>query len=239
MRDLPKDGGAISVRGCRLEPSHRDAGSPTGSSAHTFVVAQENHRRAPASSSPADDMTGVHSRTLTQACYGLPLGSRWLGSTMLCILAATVAVGHAYRAIRNASYLGSQCPRTGRPRVLEHQSPTTQLSMRLQPGAHRARYGCRRHAWAVCSVAGASFAHSTHQIFRTLKCARDMSPLDQGEIELARARRDATALVHSRGLGRASTSPPRAAVAVAVIGRAVVATHVRRTAATTSRKAVN
>ena len=40
----------------------------------------------------------------------------------------------------------------------------------------------------------------------------------------------------SRGLGRASTSPPRAAVAVAVIGRAVVATHVRRTAATTSRK---
>ena len=37
----------------------------------------------------------------------------------------------------------------------------------------------------------------------------------------------------SRGLGRASTSPPRAAVAVAVIGRAVVATHVRRTAATT------
>ena len=40
----------------------------------------------------------------------------------------------------------------------------------------------------------------------------------------------------SRGLGRASTSPPRAAVAVAVIGRAVVATHVRRTAATTSRE---
>ena len=34
----------------------------------------------------------------------------------------------------------------------------------------------------------------------------------------------------SRGLGRASTSPPRAAVAVAVIGRAVVATEVRRTA---------
>ena len=34
MRDLYEDGGAISVRGCRLEPSHRDAGSPTGSSAH-------------------------------------------------------------------------------------------------------------------------------------------------------------------------------------------------------------
>ena len=164
----------------------------------TFAVAQENDRSAPARHHRRTIMTGVHSRTLTQACYGLPLGSRWLGSTMLCILATTVAVGHAYRAIRNASYLGSQCPRTGRPRVLEHQSPTTQLSMRLQPGVHRARYGCRRHAWAVCSVAGASFAHSTHQIFRTLKCARDMSPLDQGEIELARARRDATVLPRPR-----------------------------------------
>ena len=34
MRDLSEDGGAISVRGCRLEPGHRDAGSPTGSSVH-------------------------------------------------------------------------------------------------------------------------------------------------------------------------------------------------------------
>ena len=31
-------------------------------------------------------MTGVHSRTLTQACYGLPLGSRWSGSIKPCIL---------------------------------------------------------------------------------------------------------------------------------------------------------
>ena len=68
----------------------------------------------------------------------------------------------------------------------------------LKPDVHRARYGCRRHAWAVCSVAGASFAHTTHQIFKTLKCARDMSPLDQGEIELARARRDATVLPRPR-----------------------------------------
>ena len=164
----------------------------------TVAVAQENDRRAPARLSPAYDLRCIDSRALTEAWYDLPLGSRWLGSTMLCILATTVAVGHAYRAIRNASYLGSQCPRTGRPRVLEHQSPTTQLSMRLQPGVHRARYGCRRHAWAVCSVAGASFAHTTHQIFKTLKCARDMSPLDQGEIELARARRDATVLPRPR-----------------------------------------
>ena len=85
-----------------------------------------------------------------------------------------------------------------RPRVPEHHSPTTQLSMRLKAGAHRARYGCLRHAWAVCSVAGASFAHSTHQISRTLKCARVLSPLDQEEIELARARRDATALPRPR-----------------------------------------
>ena len=164
----------------------------------TFVLAQENHRRAPAQGHRPGHAGCIDSRALTEAWYDLPLGSRCLGSTMLCILAATVAVGHAYRAIRNASYLGSQCPRTGRPRVLEHQSPTTQLSMRLQPGVHRARYGCRRHAWAVCSVAGASFAHTTHQIFKTLKCARDMSPLDQGEIELARARRDATVLPRPR-----------------------------------------
>ena len=164
----------------------------------TVAVAQENDRRALASSHRPADIIWVDSRALTEAWNDLPLGPHWLGSTMLCILAATVAVGHAYRAIRNASYLGSQCLRTGRPRVLEHQSPTTQLSMRLQPGVHRARYGCRRHAWAVCSVAGASFARSTHQIFRTLKCARVLSPLDQGEIELVRARHDATALPRLR-----------------------------------------
>ena len=164
----------------------------------TFVLAQENHRRAPAQGHRPADAMMVDRRALTQACYGLPLGFRWPGSIMSCIMAAAMAVGLPNFAMRNDSYLGSQCLRTGRPRVLEHQSPTTQLSMRLQPGAHRARYGCRRHAWAVCSVAGASFAHSTHQIFRTLKCARDMSPLDQGEIELARARRDATVLPRPR-----------------------------------------
>ena len=74
----------------------------------TFVLAQENDRRAPAQASPADDMTGVHSRTLTQACYGLPLGSRWPESIRPCILPAPVAAGLPICAMSNAPLIGQQ-----------------------------------------------------------------------------------------------------------------------------------
>ena len=197
MRDLSEDGGAISVRGCRLEPSHRDAGSPTGSSVHLRRGSGER----PTCSSQLFTGGRYDRGTQSDTHTGLLRPSAWVPLAWIDQAMHTASsrgrgacdLRYAQRTLNRAAD-----SRGLRPRVPEHHSPTTQLSMRLKAGAHRARYGCRRHAWAVCSVAGASFAHSTHQISRTLKCARVLSPLDQEEIELARARRDATALPRPR-----------------------------------------
>ena len=200
----------------------------------TFVLAQENDRRAPASCSPADDMTGVHSRTLTQACYGLPLGSRWLGSTKPCILPAPVAAGLAICAMRNAPLIGQQT-------LVDYArgcQSTTHRPLNCRCDCKRARTEHGSDAADMpeqYEVSRAPRLHTVHIRFSGPSNVHEICPrwtrrrLSWPEPDATRPR--------SRGLGRASTSPPRAAVAVAVIGRAVVATHVRRTAATTSRKA--
>ena len=199
----------------------------------TFVVAQENDRRAPASSSPADDMTGVHSRTLTQACYGLPLGSRWLGSIKPCILPAPVAAGLAICAMRNAPLIGQQT-------LVDYArgcQSTTHRPLNWRCDCKRAR---TEHGSDAADMPGqyevsrAPRLHTAHIRFSGPSNVHEICPrwtrrrLSWPEPDATRPR--------SRGLGRASTSPPRAAVAVAVIGRAVAATQVGRTAATTSHK---
>ena len=199
----------------------------------TFVVAQENDRRAPASSSPADDMTGVHSRTLTQACYGLPLGSRWPESIKPCILPAPVAAGLAICAMRSAPLIGQQT-------LVDYArgcQSTTHRPLNCRCDCKRAR---TEHGSDAADMPGqyevsrAPRSHTVHIRFSGPSNVHELCPrwtrrrLSWPEPDATRPR--------SRGLGRASTSPPRAAVAVAVIGRAVVAPHVRRTAATTSHE---
>ena len=199
----------------------------------TFVLAQENDRRAPASSSPSDDMTGVHSRTLTQACYGLPLGSRWPESIRLYILPAPVAAGLPICAMRNAPLIGQQT-------LVDYArgcQSTTHRPLNCRCDCKRAR---TEHGSDAADMPGqyevsrAPRSHTVHIRFSGPSNVHEICPrwtrrrLSWPEPDATRPR--------SRGLGRASTSPPRAAVAVAVIGRAVVATHVRRTAATTSRE---
>ena len=74
MRDLSEDGGAISVRGCRLEPSHRDAGSPTGSSAHLRRGSGERPTCSSQASPAYDHDRGTQSDTHT----GLLRPSAWV-----------------------------------------------------------------------------------------------------------------------------------------------------------------
>ena len=202
----------------------------------TFVLAQENDRRALAQASPAYDMTGVHSRALTQACYGLPLGSRWPESIKPCILPAPVAAGLPILAMRNAPLIGQQT--------------LVDYARGCQSTTHRplnCRCDCKRahteHGSDAADMPGqyevsrAPRSHTVHIRFPGPSNVHEFCPrwtrrrLSWPEPDATRPR--------SRGLGRASTSPPRAAVAVAVIGRAVAATQVGRTAATTSRKADN
>ena len=84
------------------------------------------------------------------------------------------------------------------------------------------------------AVSRAPRSHTVHIRFSGPSNVREICPhWTKGRLSLPEP--DETRLC-SRGLGRASTSPPRAAVAVAVIGRAVAATQVGRTAATTSRE---
>ena len=84
------------------------------------------------------------------------------------------------------------------------------------------------------AVSRAPHSHTLHIRFSRPSNVREICPhWTKGRLSLPEP--DETRLC-SRGLGRASTSPPRAAVAVAVIGRAVVATQVGRTAATTSHE---
>ena len=178
-------------------------------------------------------MTGVHSRTLTQACYGLPLGSRWLGSTKPCILPAPMAAGLAICAMRNAPLIGQQT--------------LVDYARGCQSTTHRplnCRCDCKRahteHGSDAADMPGqyevsrAPRLHTAHIRFSGPSNVHELCPRWTSR-RLSWPEPDATR-PRSRGLGRASTSPPRAAVAVAVIGRAVVATHVRRTAATTSRE---
>ena len=186
-----------------------------------------------AQASPADDMTGVHSRALTQACYGLPFGSRWSESIKPCILPAPVAAGLAICAMRNAPLIGQQT--------------LVDYARGCQSTTHRplnCRCACKRahteHGSDAADMPGqyevsrAPRLHTAHIRFSGPSNVHEICPrwtrrrLSWPEPDATRPR--------SRGLGRASTSPPRAAVAVAVIGRAVVAPHVRRTAATTSHE---
>ena len=199
----------------------------------TFAVAQENDRRAPARHHRRTIMTGVHSRTLTQACYGLPLGSRWPESIKPCILPAPVAAGLAICAMRSAPLIGQQT-------LVDYArgcQSTTHRPLNCRCDCKRAR---TEHGSDAADMPGqyevsrAPRSHTVHIRFSGPSNVHEICPrwtrrrLSWPEPDATRPR--------SRGLGRASTSPPRAAVAVAVIGRAVVATHVRRTAATTSRK---
>ena len=204
----------------------------------TFVLAQENDRRAPARHHRRTIMTGVHSRTLTQACYGLPLGSRWSGSIKPCILPAPVAAGLAICAMRDAPLIGQQT-------LVDYArgcQSTTHRPLNCRCDCKRAR---TEHGSDAADMPGqyevsrAPHSHTVHIRFSGPSNVREICPhWTKGRLSLPEP--DETRLC-SRGLGRASTSPPRAAVAVAVIGRAVVATHVRRTAATgrlqSSRKA--
>ena len=199
----------------------------------TFVVAQENDRRAPARHHRRTIMTGVHSRTLTQACYGLPLGSRWPESIRPSILPAPVAAGLPICAMRSAPLIGQQT--------------LVDYARGCQSTTHRplnCRCDCKRagteHGSDAADMSGqyavsrAPRSHTVHIRFSGPSNVHEICPrwtrrrLSWPEPDATRPR--------SRGLGRASTSPLRAAVAVAVIGRAVVATQVGRTAATTSRE---
>ena len=84
------------------------------------------------------------------------------------------------------------------------------------------------------AVSRAPHSHTLHIRFSRPSNVREICPhWTKGRLSWSEP--DTTRL-RSRGLGRASTSPPRAAVAVAVTGRAVVATQVHRTAATTSHE---
>ena len=198
----------------------------------TFAVAQENDRRAPARHHRRTIMTGVHSRTLTQACYGLPLGSRWPESIRPYILPAPVAAGLPICAMRSAPLIGQQT-------LVDYArgcQSTTHRPLNCRCDCKRAR---TEHGSDAADMSGqyavsrAPRSHTVHIRFSGPSNVHEICPrwtrrrLSWPEPDATRPR--------SRGLGRASTSPPRAAVAIAVIGRAVVATHVRRTAATTSR----
>ena len=199
----------------------------------TFAVAQENDRSAPARHHRRTIMTWVHSRTLTQACYGLPLGSRWPESIRPCILPAPVAAGLPILAMRNAPLIGQQT-------LVDYArgcQSTTHRPLNCRCDCKRARTEHGSYAADMpgqYEVSRAPRSHTVHIRFSGPSNVHEFCPrwtrrrLSWPEPDATRPR--------SRGLGRASTSPPRAAVAVAVIGRAVVATHVRRTAATTSRK---
>ena len=199
----------------------------------TFAVAQENDRRAPARHHRRTIMTGVHSRTLTQACYGLPLGSRWPESIRPYILPAPVAAGLAICAMRNAPLIGQQT-------LVDYArgcQSTTHRPLNCRCDCKRAR---TEHGSDAADMPGqyavsrAPRSHTVHIRIPGPSNVHELCPrwtrrrLSWPEPDATRPR--------SRGLGRASTSPPRAAVAVAVIGRAVVATQVGRTAATTSRE---
>ena len=83
MRDLCEDGGAISVRGCRLEPSHRDAGSPTGSSAHLRPGSGESptcsSTRSPSGSCWMHRQSGTHGGLVRPSAW-VPLS--WIDHAM-------------------------------------------------------------------------------------------------------------------------------------------------------------
>ena len=198
----------------------------------TFAVAQENDRRAPARHHRRTIMIGVHSRTLTHACYGLPLGSRWPESIRPYILPAPVAAGLPICAMRSAPLIGQQT-------LVDYArgcQSTTHRPLNCRCDCKRAR---TEHGSDAADMPGqyavsqAPRSHTVHIRFSGPSNVHELCPRWTRR-RLSWPDPDATR-PHSRGLGRASTSPPRAAVAVAVIGRAVVATHVRRTAATTSR----
>ena len=72
-RDLYGDGGAISLRGCRLEPCHRDAGSPTGSSAHR----RRGSGEPPTCSSHPSPPRGIMRARQSRTHGGLERPSAW------------------------------------------------------------------------------------------------------------------------------------------------------------------
>ena len=147
-------------------------------------------------------LIGVHSRTLTQACYGLPLGSRWAESIRPYILPAPVAAGLPICAMRSAPLIGQQT-------LVDYArgcQSTTHRPLNCRCDCKRAR---TEHGSDAADMPGqyavsrAPRSHTVHIRFsgvRTLKCARGYVPAgpDQEEIELARARRDSTALPRPR-----------------------------------------
>ena len=232
MRDLYEDGGAISVRGCRLEPSHRDAGSPTGSSAHLRPGSGER---------PTCSSTGI-----TGGRYDMGRQSRT--HTGLLRPSAWVPLAWIDQAMHTASSRGRGTIFAMRNAPLIGQQTLVDYARGCQSTTHRP-LNCRcdyckrartEHGSDAADmpeqyeVSRAPRSHTVHIRFSGPSNVHEICPrwtrrrLSWPEPDATRPR--------SRGLGRASTSPPRAAVAVAVIGRAVVATHVRRTAATTSHK---
>ena len=178
-------------------------------------------------------MTGVHSRTLTQACYGLPLGSRWPESIRPYILPAPVAAGLPICAMRSAPLIGQQT-------LVDYArgcQSTTHRPLNCRCACKRARTEHGSDAADMPGQYAVSRAPRSHTVH-----IRILGPSNVHEFCPRWTRRrlswpepDATR-PRSRGLGRASTSPPRAAVAVAVIADRLrrrrdpaPTSHVRRT----------
>ena len=133
MRDLYEDGGAISVRGCRLEPSHRDAGSPTGSSAHLRSGSGER----PTCSSQLFTGGRYDRGTQSDTHTGLLRPSAWVPLAWIDQAMHTASsrgrgacdLRYAQRTLNRAAD-----SRGLRPRVPEHPSPTRSIVDAIESG---------------------------------------------------------------------------------------------------------
>ena len=201
----------------------------------TLAVGQENDRRALAQVAPSG---GCYDGRQTRTHTGLLRPSAW------------VPLAWIDHAMHTSSYCGRG---TCVPRYIYATHPILAVSVLERDArgcwstSHRplsCRCGCNRACTehdmdagdmpGQYAVSRAPRSHTVHIRFSGPSNVREICPhWTKGRLSLPEP--DETRLC-SRGLGRASTSPPRAAVAVAVIGRAVVATQVGRTAATTSQK---